>query len=699
MQRLIALSLCLLRLAGAAAAQDAPPEPADAAELPLTQVVLFSSGVGYYAHAGQVSGDATVTLEFRPEQINDILKSLVVLAGEGEAPTVTYASLEPLERALQSFGVDISANPSLGRLLNQLRGAEVILQGPGNVRGRILGVQSETRQLLDPPAVVTVESLNILTEAGSIVQLPLASIGSLELVDDQLQAELAKALTLLAQSRDTNRKTVQVRFPGAGQRDAALGYIIEAPVWKTSYRLVLDDENGLAPDGEEAEKPLLQGWAIVENTSDADWTDVQLSLVSGRPISFIQDLYQPLYIPRPVVQPERYAWVRPQMDRGAIEERAAKVPLGAPAPMAASPEVTNRRLRSAGVAMDALEADKAFGAGLAGRNGLAEQAAMAQGEVVGELFAYHLDEPVTLPRKRSAMLAILNQDVAGEKMSLYNSDTLANHPLNALFLTNDTELNLLAGPVTIYAGGTYAGDAQLDNLPPGDERLLSYAVDLKIKADPGPGKSDRQFLSARIVRGVLQLQVKHVQDRTYTFENTDSQDRQLVVEHPIAADWELIEPATAWRKTPSHYRFRLAVPAGQTEKLTVAQQRIVTEAVAIGPTDVNQLLWYSRNARLSPEAIDALARAIELKNRQTALARQVEAREQDLKQIEREQERIRQNMAVLDRNSPVYRRYVEKFDEQETTYEQTRGQIDELRQQLEQARQALEEYLQGLNVG
>ena len=117
--------------------------------------------------------------------------------------------------------------------------------------------------------------------------------------------------------RDQDKKPVTINFTGDGERHVRIGYVVETPVWKTSYRLIL-------PAGAQ-DKPKIQGWAIVENQTDNDWNGVQLSLVSGRPISFIQDLYQPLYIPRPVVQPELYVSLTPQQYDGGI---AAGKPAG-----------------------------------------------------------------------------------------------------------------------------------------------------------------------------------------------------------------------------------------------------------------------------------------------------------------------------------------------------------------------------------
>ena len=133
-----------------------------------------------------------------------------------------------------------------------------------------------------------------------------------------MQEELDRALAAVAGARDQDKKPVDIRFNGQGDRHVRLGYVVETPIWKASYRLVLPGKDAKDKQG------MLQGWAIVDNQTDNDWKDVRLSLVNGRPISFIQDLYQPLYVPRPTVVPELYASLRPQEYDDGQQKATAK---------------------------------------------------------------------------------------------------------------------------------------------------------------------------------------------------------------------------------------------------------------------------------------------------------------------------------------------------------------------------------------
>ena len=471
-----------------------PPAHTD---VPVRSVMLFSSGVGYFEHAGTVRGDGSTELRFKTAQINDILKSLVLqdLDG-GRVTTITYPSQDPISKTLRSFQVDITSNPTMASLLNQLRGAKVtIVSQAEKVTGTILGVETH-RKAVEKGEPIETPSLNLLTGA-MIRSFDLPAIASLSLDDPQLQDELAKALVALSQARDQDKKPVTINFTGDGERHVRIGYVVETPIWKTSYRLMLDDKSGK-----------LQGWAIVENQTDNDWTDVSLSLVSGRPISFIMDLYQPLYAQRPTVVPEMFAGLRPQVygagiasgppvSLNAITVNAAANPL-VPHDLVTTKQgltVATSGFEEASITTGGPSA--LFGNAQAGtisvRGGRVDQNAtyidgvpsvrsMATAAQLGALFQYAIPN-VTLPRQKSAMIPIVTDSVAIDRLSIYNASVLSTNPLNGVRLKNTTGKHLLQGPITVLDKNAYAGDARIDNVPPGQERLLSYGIDLEMTVD------------------------------------------------------------------------------------------------------------------------------------------------------------------------------------------------------------------------
>ena len=412
----IRLSIVCLGVLGMLAwAQEPPraptPQATAQATLPLTKIVLYASGVGYFQRDGRIDGHGQVALRFKVDSINDLLKSMTAQDFDGgQVSTVTYDSRDPITRTLKSFAIDLTDNAGLGNLLWQMRGERVEVATPNLVQGVILGVETK-KERVDDKDVVEVEYLNLLTDTG-LRSIPLPQVQQLRVINEQLNAELRQALAVLAASHDTQKKTVSLDFSGTGSRRVRVGYIMETPVWKTSYRLVLS----------ETEAPFLQGWALVENTTDEDWQDVRLSLISGRPISFTMDMYEPLYAQRPVVVPEVYAALRPQTYGQAMEapgealKEARLQEEGGWPNSATEPGVQTRGVGGTPATCEGqwpspnpprLPPPPAP-TPLALDQGVATAAQAAE---LGEFFEYAISAPVSLARQKSAMLPIVNEAV------------------------------------------------------------------------------------------------------------------------------------------------------------------------------------------------------------------------------------------------------------------------------------------------
>ena len=225
--------------------------------LPLSKIVLYSSGVGYFQHDGTVHNRTQLDLRLQTNQINDMLKSLVVQDfGGGRVSTVTYGSRDPVTKTLGSFGINLNGNPTLGQILTQVRGEPVEVTAPNPIVGTLLGVEKKTESIGEGSQhrIVEQEYVTLLTEDG-FRSLPLANVQRIKLTNPALNAELHQALAALATNHDAQKKTVSITFDGTGSRQARVAYLTETPVWKTTYRLVLDEDKA----------PYLQGWAIVEN--------------------------------------------------------------------------------------------------------------------------------------------------------------------------------------------------------------------------------------------------------------------------------------------------------------------------------------------------------------------------------------------------------------------------------------------------
>ena len=677
------------------------------ADLPLKKVVLFNSGVGFYEHRGEVTGDATIDLRFKVDDVNDLLKSLVPqdLDG-GKASTVTYGSRDPITKTLQTFSIDLTRNPTLAQLLDQVRGEKVEIVTSKTITGTILGVERRKRAVKDE--ILEEDFINVLTNTG-LTSVALSGVQSVKLTNEKLDAELRQALAVLALAHADDKKTVSLRFFGEGKRRVQVGYVQNAPIWKTSYRLVLGDE-----------APLLQGWAIVENTTEEDWKEVNLSMVSGRPISFVMDLYQPLYVPRPTVEPELFASLRPQTYGQDMANKNREFAAKADALKEVDGLAMNRRANLAGAPAAAAPYAKAAADMKPGRGYYAgdEQAdrsgegsafgqkrssvgivsSAASAGDVGEMFQYEIEAPVTLARQKSAMLPIVGEKVKGDKVSIYNPSVHAKHPLNGLRLTNSTKLHLMQGPITVFDDGAYAGDAQIENLAPGTERLISYAMDLDTEVAETAKQNPSQLVSVKIVRGVMHASNKMEREQTYTVKNSGKKTKQVLIEYPFNSSWKLVAPEKPAEKTGDRYRFQVAAEPGRPAELKIREEQNVSSQTVLTNMDANTILIYTRSQVVSDGVKKALEEVRVRQAKVADLRLQMQRLDQQVKIIEQEQARIRQNMNQLDRNSELYLRYVKKFTEQEDGIEKLRAEVKELEKKLDDETKSFNDFLANLSI-
>ncbi len=681
MLRHLRVSVLILAAPLSLGAQSAAPN----ADVPVAKVVLFSSGVGYFEHAGTVHGNGATQLRFKTSQINDILKSIMLQDQDGgHVAAITYPSQDPLTKTLKSFQVDITQNPTQADLLNQLRGARVTVQSRGaTLTGTIMGVETQRRSG-DKGDGIQVSVLNLLTGA-TIRAVELPSITSLSLDDPQLEEELTKALSALVQARDQDKKPVTINFAGTGDRHVRIGYVVETPVWKTSYRLLLGD-NGTSGK--------LQGWAIVENQTESDWNGVSLSLVSGRPISFMMDLYQPLYTKRPTVVPELYGSLRPQVYDAAIQLRG-NAPRSMTTGAAAGYDGKAVALSQVVVTGSLAESPAPVGAPI---DVISSIQSVAQAGTLGALFQYTVGY-VTLARQKSAMLPIITDSVELERVSIYNSNVLASNPLNGVWFRNTTGKHLLQGPLTVLDGGGYAGDARIDNVPPGQTRLLSYGIDLDVAVVERGTPVVSNIVSAKLNKGVLVMSRRMMSTRSYAAENKSGKAKVVLIEHPMQQGWKLVDSPPPFETTGSMYRFKMNLPANKEASLVVKEEAVQGESVSVLPLDLNQLLIYTRTGEIPQDVRDALLKAIQLKQAALDVERQVAAASQHITEISTEQARIRENMKTVPQSGPYYERLLSKLNDQESQIEKLQADRAALLARRDALRHELEEYLNGLTVG
>ncbi len=678
-----------------------------AARLPVAQVVLFNSGVGYFQREGQVDGNCRIDLSFPVQDVNDMLKSLVLqdLDG-GRVSAVSFDSQAPIAKTLHSFAVDLSSNPTLAQILDQARGEkiEVVLQQsqtsqPGTLAGTIIGIEKQ-KVPVGKDAAVEVEQLNLWCAEG-MRQVKLGDVQRIRFLNPVMESEFRKALEVVTLSHDTQKKAVTLNFAGDGKRSVRVGYVVENPIWKTSYRLVLAEDK----------KPFLQGWAVVENATDEDWNQVHMALVSGRPISFRMDLYQPLYVPRPVVEPELFASLRPPTYNGpmeAREEQMMKEVEKLQEPAATAPTPASGAYRRSG--MDKAKKDNAKAwnedfdsfalgvrkpAAINPAQGVSEAATASR---LGESFQYAIDQPITLGRQKSAMLPLVNKPVEGQRVSIYNERVHAKYPLLGLKFKNTTGVNLTQGPITVLDHGNYAGDSRILDLQPNEERLLSYAIDLGTEVEAVPASDNGKLTAVKLQKGILITTTKLKESKTYTVKNRSDSDRVVLIEHPYRPEFHLTSEEKPLERAEDVYRFQLIVKKGATEKRTVREERDVSVAVQLTNFADDQVRLIVNDTASSPQVKKALQTALEKKNALARTQQEVANTQRELDAIKQEQPRLRDNLAKIPQTDPLAKRILEKLNKQETQIEEYEEQIKKLNARADEQRKDYEAFLAGLDL-
>jgi hypothetical protein len=663
---------------GAAALMGLCPRAALADEgLSLRRVLLSSGGVGYFEYEARVQGDAALPLEVRLDQVDDVLKSLVVYDDQGGVGDITLPAKAPGEEAFRDLPFDASALTSEPALLDALRGAEVqVTTASASLGGRVLSVTEETTQLPGNAGTVTRHRLALAT-GGGVTTLILEDAVTVAFVDPALQAQLDAALASQLDQKERGRRTLTVRSTGSGDRLVRVAYVVAVPLWKSTYRLTL-------PESATPKTGALQGWAVVENQSGAAWDGVDLTLVSGNPVTFRQALYASYYVDRPEIPVEVVGRVLPRLEGGAMDvaEKAAPAAADHAAAWGAGGNVTYSAPMMPPGPATVVPADT--------------------GEAATQV-VFHVSTPVTLASGEQGLIPIIARDVPAERVSLYQPDVVATNPLTSVELTNDGDTGLPPGVVTTYersAQGvvTYVGDARLATLPAGERRLMSFGVDQQVRIDRDARSAERVTM-ARIAGGVLRLTRTQQRTTVYTIAGAAHEARTVILEQARLPGYVLVQPTgPGVEMAEGFYRIRVEVPAGATVVTKVVLSRPVTEAVIIANLSSDALGVYAAASELVPAVRDALAHVAALRAAVDEKEAAVKALEGELAQITTEQGRIRDNLKVVPAGSALYQRYLTELGAQEDRLTSLGAELDAARKAVATAKKALADGIAALRI-
>jgi hypothetical protein len=629
---------------------------ASAGELVLKRVMLSSGGVAYVEYAAEVDGDAELPLDVPLDQVDDVLKSIVVFDSKGGVGSASLPGREPLAQSFHDLPFDQQALDSPAALLNALQGAEIKVGGNKPLSGKLLRVVPET-VASNGEEHVTRNRVTILTAAG-LQQFVLEEADSISFVDATLQAKVDKALTEIAANRAKDRRRLVLSARGTGKREIRVAYVVGAPLWKASFRMVL-------PEDPKATKAHLQGWAVLENMSGQDWQNVELTLLAGNPVSFRQAIYDAYYINRPEVPVDVVGHILPRQDASQADELT----------------LDKERFRASRGA----DAKAMAGATTSAESPIveaeppppppqiAQSVNTAEASESATQVAFRIPVPVTVASGHSAMIPIVDREIPAERLDLYQQATLTTHPLASLRLKNDSANGLPPGVVTLYERGasatSYIGDAQLASLPAGESRLISYAADEKTQISATPGYAN-VVAKTSIAEGLLHLTRLSRQSTTYHIKAPSTEPRHLLIEHAKQPGWRLTAPAgRPAEETPQAYRFPIDLEPGKSIDLTVTLEQPGEEIQRILDLNDDQIGAEAISQELDARTRAAFAELARL--RQTAGSRKAAEDQLDrqMTALDTDQGRVRENLNSVDRDSDLHKRYMTKLAEQETAME------------------------------
>lgn len=662
--------------------------PALAQDLALKRVMLSSGGVGYFEYEAAVENDATLKLTVNLDQVDDVLKSLVVYDDKGGVGGLSLPGREPLSQVFKDLPFDQSALASPAALLNALRGAEVSVGGPRAALGRVVAVTPEPVISPEGRQIGVRNRVTLMTDRG-LQQFVLEDAENLQFADPAVREQVAKALAAIAANRARDARTVELTSKGQGRRTVRVAYIVSAPLWKASYRLTVPGEGDVA-------KAHLQGWAVVENMSGQDWDGVDLTLVSGHPVAFRQALYQSYYVDRPYVPVEVIGRLMPRTDQGTVPTKPSAPSsmdrMRAPAPAMAPP---------AGGVRDGRTLPKQAETAVAPPPPVARPAEQVAAQEALTQVMFRFPSAVTVANGRTLSVPIINGDVPVKRQALYQPETHPRHPLASVRLQNDGSTALPPGVITVYERGAdglvaYVGDARLGALPPGENRLLSYALDQRVAIEAESGRKET-LVRGSIVKGVLRYEMLQRQTTTYKVKAPAREDRQLLVETPRLVGWKLMKlEGKDVGQVGDKYRVPFELKGGESHVFEVVQEQTVLEELELVDADSDRVAYFAKAKEFDQKTRDALTRIIQMQNAVKAAEQKIEQGEARRNRIAQEQQRIRENLRSVPSNSDLQRRYLATLDKQETELEMLAKQRADAEKAVEAARAALEAYIQSL---
>ena len=671
MKNMIFTILSAACIVGAAAD---PAKNFSADDIPLKKVTLYSSGVAHYVHEGTVAGSGNIALLFSPAQINDVLKSLVVMDPGAKSLAVNYQSEDTLRKTLESLKIDLSAAPTLYDILKAQKGAEVELFTPHQITGKILSVDKNSSKETDTFFIS-------LAAKDGIHIIAFSDIQSFTFTDKKRNEDLNTALALILDASAKNRKKLDIKIDAQGERKIGLSYVMEAPVWKASYRLDMGTD-----------KAAFQAWAIIDNSTDLDWKNITLTLTTGRPVGFTQNLYAPYYTYRPevplAIAQAAEAETFDSADRAV--EYAAAMPLA---------EKRSAMMKKEAYGYTVAGYDEAEYDDLQEKNDSAYFENQAEAGNAGEMFAFTPSKPVTLERQQSTMIPLTLASLPAEKYSVFSSIPY-NERVNPKFcisIENTSGLKLPAGPITVLDGGEYAGDALLEFLPEAEKRLIAYGDDIEVTGSKR-ADSTRTIETIKMADGVMTTSYRQVQSTTYLIRNANKKERTVIVEHAKNAGFELMTKQALAETTVNKYRFKFKAAGNTGTELKVEEARTYQSSQKIFDMNSNTFISYTTGSEIPEKVRKAFASIITEKEKVTAAERALKTLQDRQTEIGKEQDRVRRNLEAVGSESQQGRAFLTKLLKLETELDELKTDIATATERVNKTQQNFTAFVKSIRI-
>ena len=672
-------------------------------KLNVKKVIIFKHGVSYYILEGNVIGTGTFELEFKIDEMDDVLKSLFVLdtSEKGYISSISYDAALETSQLLKSIMLNIPDRGSLSSLITQIKGADVklIIAGGKTIVGTIIGIEEIEKMNKNEK---TIEKLLILLqENDEISKFNFSDFKSFDILNEDIKKDLKFFLDTVISGKKKDAKKIKINCESGGddevERIVFVYYIRESPIWKTSYRLIMSKEQA------QEEKCLLSGWSLIENTTNQDWENVELSLVAGMPVSFKYEFYRPIFIQRPIIRPPRVLSVKPtEIEEGLKSEDYGEYE------MDALEEAPREMMKKAKMGRREMSPPApAAAAGFGGRlmsimsdDALLEKVksqTQVQTKDLGELFEYNISNLVTIKRKQSALVPILTEVIKARRVLLYNKNEYGKNPNACLEITNNTNLTLERGPVTIIYDDNLAGEAIVPFLNKEDTRLLNYAVEQAVLIMHETKTESLSVHKVTIGSGYSYEYYYTNMMTTYKIQNKTSEAKELYLDHPKTHGFKFIEKPVDPEETPNYWRFKITLKPKDAITFKLKEQREDYSSNYLrnwSRDDIFKRVGFYVKQKFINEKLENQLKEIaesiqDLNQKKQKKSKLVEERNQ----MSDEQSRLRENISVLGEDTQsiaLKERYIKKFNDQETRFEKISVETKKLTREIDSLNKKIE---------